>query len=137
MSYDLGVWYSERQLTDQEASEIYLSLCENGPPLEGERQAVRAFYSELIAHWPELDTIPEEKIGDHEYCPWSCGLDISGMSVVMSCVWPMAEKVAIYVSELASKHELVLYDPQGDKVYLPAHLKTMKRGFFARLFGGG
>jgi hypothetical protein len=133
VSYDLGVWYSEKSLSSKEAEAIYLRLCEDGPHLEGESQAVRNFYSELVEHWPEIDTIPEKKIGDHDFCPWSCALDSSGMSVTMSCVWPMAEKVAAFVSDLATKHELVLYDPQTGNVYLPKHIK--RQGFLARLFG--
>jgi hypothetical protein len=136
MSFDLGVWYSDNTLSDEAASEIYLRLCEDGPFLEGENPAVAAFYRELTEHWPEIDTVPEEKIGDFDYSPWSCALDHGGMSVVMMCVWPMAERVAAFVQELATKHKLVLFDPQANRVFLPEHLSHRKRNWLARLFGG-
>jgi hypothetical protein len=136
MSFDLGVWYSESTLTDKEAADVYLRLCEDWPYLDGENSAVAAFYEELTEHWPEIDTIPEEKIGEMEYCPWSCALDHSGMAVVMPCVWPMAEKVATFVQGLASKHRLVLFDPQSSRVYLPEQLIAKKRSLLRRLFGG-
>jgi hypothetical protein len=36
MSFDLGVWHSDMPLTDKEASDIYVHLCED-PYLEGEQ----------------------------------------------------------------------------------------------------
>ena len=132
MSFDLGVWYSERPLTDKEAADIYLNLCQNWPFLEGDKPNVVAFYNELIQRWPEIDTVPEEKIDDTNYCPWSCALDHSGMAVVMPCVWPMADAVATFVRGLASTHALVLFDPQANRVHLPDHLKVERRGFFKR-----
>jgi hypothetical protein len=135
MSCDFGVWYSEKALTKKEAGAIYVSLCEHWPFLEGENPAVAAFYDELTRRWPEIDKIPEEKIDDHDYCPWSCALDHSGMAVVMPCVWPKADAVEVFVKELAQKHKLVLYDPQSERVYLPAHLQLKKRSLLDRLFG--
>jgi hypothetical protein len=136
MSFDLGVWYSNHPLTNKQACEIYLRLCEDGPYLEGDSPAVASFYEELTAHWPEIDTIPEDKIGDFDFCPWSCALDHGGMSVVMSCVWPQAESVGEFVERLAIKHGLLLYDPQADQVTLPEHLRAKKRSLFQRLFNG-
>jgi len=69
MSCDYGVWYSERALTKQEAGKIYTALCEQWPFLDGENAAVRAFYDELTGRWPEIDTIREERVDDHDYCP--------------------------------------------------------------------
>jgi hypothetical protein len=137
MSCDYGVWYSETPLTNEEAAKIYLGLCEQWPFLEGENQAVRAFYDELTKRWPELDTVPDEKIDDKDYCPWSCAISHSGIAVVTACVWPMAGKVGSFVKELATKYQLIFYDPQSDQVHLPEHLKAMqakKGGWLARLF---
>jgi hypothetical protein len=96
---------------------------------------VPAFYQELIERWPEIDTIPEEMVGDLDFCPWSCALNHSGMAVVMSCVWPKANDVAEYVGSLALKHQLLLFDPQANRVVLPAHVRPKKRGMWQRLFG--
>jgi len=62
MSFDLGVWHSEVPLTDKEAAEIYVHLCENWPYLEGDSLSVAAFYDDLTRRWPEIDTVPEEEI---------------------------------------------------------------------------
>ena len=86
---------------------------------EGESQAVSDFYDELTRRWPEIDSIPEERIGDFEYCPWSCAIERSGMYVIVNCVWSKADDVASYVYQLAEKHDLVLYDPQEDRIKLP------------------
>jgi fido (protein-threonine AMPylation protein) len=72
MSCDYGFWHSETSLTNEESAKIYIGLCEQWPFLEGENRAVRAFYDELTRRWPELGTVPHEKIDDKDYCPWSC-----------------------------------------------------------------
>src|ERR1700734_2067336 len=122
MSFDLGVWSCEEPLSDAQASETYLRLCEEWPYLEGENAAVKAFYRGLFQRWPEIDTIPEEKIDDLDFCPWSCALIPSGRAVVLFCLWPKAPEGAQYVEALARKHGLVLFDPQADRVILPEHL---------------
>ena len=84
-----------------------------------EHPAVGAFYDELVATHPEIDDIPEERVDDHEYCPWSIAMDRSPGHVVMCCVWSRADYVRTFVGELAAKHGLVLYDPQEATVTFP------------------
>ena len=137
MSCDFGVWYSETPLTSKQAATIYAALCEQWPFLEGENPAVHAFYNELTRRWPELDTVPDEKIDDKDYCPWSCAISHSGMAVVTACVWSMAGTVGSFVEELATKQKLVFFDPQSERVVLPDHLKpprVKKPGYLRRLF---
>jgi len=74
VSYDLAVWDSDKVLTDKEAASVYDSLCEGRYP-EGESPKIAAFYQDLTGKWPEIDSIPEEKVGDFDFCPWSCALD--------------------------------------------------------------
>lgn len=134
MSFDLAVWRSERPLGGNEAQQIYTKLCEEWPYLEGTDPNVDSFYRELTEIWPEIDTIPEEKIGDFDFCPWSCAINHSGMAIVMSCVWPKAEEVARRFIELAEKHDLVLFDPQTNIVVLPSSLQKKKWPLLQRLF---
>jgi hypothetical protein len=122
MSFDLGVWYSDRTLTAKEAGEIYVKLCKRISPFRGDSAAVLSFYNELIQKWPEIDTVPDEKIDDHDYCPWSCAIDRSGMHVILSCVWSKAGDVAKFVEQLAGKHGLLLYNPQENVAKLPRTL---------------
>jgi hypothetical protein len=120
MSFDLGVWHSDGPLTDQEAGDLYVKLCEQTwIPIE-ENAAVAAFYAELTNRYPEIDTLPEEGLDN---CPWSCAHDRSGLHVLMAMVWSRCGEIAPQVRELAEKHGLVCFDPQESKVYLPPHLK--------------
>jgi hypothetical protein len=119
MSFDLGIWYPDKRLSVAEAGERYGRLCEGDTDGLVEHPAVQAFYEELIAKHPEIDDIPEERIDDHEYCPWSIAMDRSAGHVIMCCVWSRAEYVREHVGNLAAKHGLVLYDPQQDAVIFP------------------
>jgi len=116
MSFDLGVWYPQTRIGNKEASELYVRLCDGDTSGVVPNPAIDAFYAELTARHPEIDTTPEEKVDDHDYCPWSCKLDHSPAHVIMSCVWPKATYVAQLVETLAHKHGLAVYDPQSDRV---------------------
>lgn len=112
MSYDLGVWFPHGRLSHEEGGALYAALC--GGETSGVRPhpAVDAFYAELTALHPEIDTIPEARIDDHEYCPWSGALDRSPGHVIVSCVWSRASHVEHLVKGLARKHGLAVFDPQ-------------------------
>ena len=77
MSFDFGVWYPQNRIPNKEAEELYIRLCEGTRADVVAHPAVEKFYAELTARHPEIDTIPENKIGDYDYCPWSCALDHS------------------------------------------------------------
>jgi len=119
MSFDLGVWYPQKRIGNKEAGELYVRLCEGDRSGVVPHPAVDEFYAELTAKRPEIDKVPEEKIDDHDYSPWSCKLDRSPGHVIMSCVWPKATDVHRFVQNLAHKHGLALYDPQSDVVTYP------------------
>ena len=93
MSCDFGVWFPHERLSDKEAGEVYARLCEGDVDTVQSHPAVEAFYEALTAIHPEIDTIPEERIDDHDYCPWSCALDRSPAHVIMPCVWSQADRV--------------------------------------------
>ena len=121
MSYDLAVWFPrERSGKQLEAGEFYGHLCDGNHEDVLPNPAVDAFYAELTDRYPEIDSIPEERIDDHDYCPWSCSLDHSPGHVILSCVWSQAENVARFVFDLAKRHGLVVYDPQSDRSTYPA-----------------
>lgn len=119
MSFDLGVWYPQKRISNQQASELYGRLCDGDTSGVVPHAEIDAFYAELTARYPEIDTIPEEKVGDFDYCPWNCSLDRSPAHVIMSCVWSQATNVAEFVESLARKHGLAIFDPQSDKVFYP------------------
>jgi len=144
MSYDLAVWYPQQRIGNEEAKELYLRLCDGESSGVLQHPAINAFYAELTAKHPEIDTIPEERIADKDFCPWSCALDHSSSHVIMCCVWSKATYVHQLVKELARKHGLALYDPQSDKVIYPdgsTGTKTSRGslwvlGSFALFFAG-
>src|SRR5262249_5222120 len=109
MSFDLCVWYPYDNLSSQKAGELYARLCESELTGLQPHASVEAFYNELTAKHPEIDTIPDDRIDDHDYCPWSCALDHSPAHVIMPCVWPKAEYVHGFVHALADKHGLAVY----------------------------
>jgi hypothetical protein len=113
MSFDLGVWYPQERLANNEAGELYVRLCDGDTSGVIPNPAVDEFYAELTAKHPESDTIPRDKIDDHDYCPWSCKLDYSPAHVIMCCVWHKATDVSRLVENLACKHSLAMYDPQS------------------------
>jgi hypothetical protein len=119
MSFDLGVWYPQKRITNEEAAELYVGLRDGDMGGVVPHPAIDAFYAELTGKHPEIDTVPEEKIDDHDDCPWSCKLDRSSSHVIMSCVWPKATYVYELVRDLARNHGLALYDPQGEEVIYP------------------
>jgi hypothetical protein len=119
MSFDLGVWYRQNRLANKEAGELYVRLCDGNTSGVVPHPSVDALYAELIAGHPEIDTIPKEKIGDYDSCPWNCKLDHSRAHVIMCCVWSKATDVGRLVQNLARKHGLAIYDPQSDVVAYP------------------
>jgi hypothetical protein len=119
MSFDLAVWYPDRRLSSEEAGQRYGRLCEGEVGEVVENPSVLAFHEELTAKHPELDDIPEEKLDDREYCPWSVQMDRSPGHVTMCCVWSRAEYVRHLVGDLARKHGLALYDPQEGAIIYP------------------
>jgi hypothetical protein len=119
MSCDFGVWFPHKRLSNKESGELYVRLCESDISGIQPHPAVDAFYAELTAKHPEIDTIPEDRVDDHDYCPWSCALDRSDGHVIMACVWSKANYVTELVHELARKHGLAVYDPQSERITYP------------------
>lgn len=119
MSFDLGIWHSKDRIDAEVAGEIYRGLCERTASPPQAHAAVDAFYRELIAKHPEIDTVPDDRIDDHDYCPWSCEIDHSPGHVIVSCVWSKADYVESLIRELARKHGLAVFDPQQECIHHP------------------
>lgn len=130
MSFDLGVWYPSKHLTDSEPGDMYVRLCESEVDIVEPHASIDAFYADLTAKHPEIDTIPDDRIDDNDYCPWSCALDRSPGHVIMPCVWSKADYVHSLVHQLAEHHGLAVYDPQSERITYPkafAAAKVAKR----------
>lgn len=126
MSFDLAVWKSSTQMTDEKAQSIYLLLGESDPAELLTDSAINDFYRDLVARYPERATVPDEQMDDYDFCPWSCAIDRTDSHVLISCVWPQAENVERFVRSLAARYGLALYDPQLRKVFYPGgHVSMM------------
>ncbi|GAC1635510.1 MAG: hypothetical protein NVS9B14_12830 [Candidatus Acidiferrum sp.] len=98
---------------------MYLRLCDGDASALAPHPSIDAFYAELTARHPEIDAVPQDKVGDYDYCPWSCKLDYSPSWVILCCVWSKADYVGQLVESLARKHGLAVYEPQSEKVVYP------------------
>ena len=127
MSFDLAVWRGETSVSDKEAADLYLKLCkQEWTPLEW-HASIDAFYVELCSRYPEIDTLSDDEL---DRCPWSCAHDRSGQHIVMCLNYgDQLEEAALFVTRLAARHDLICFDPQGQKVYSPLGLKPKRSRF--------
>jgi hypothetical protein len=119
MSYDLAIWFPDRILSDEQALQQYYRLCDQNISGLIHHPSIDNFYFELYKIHPEVDDIPDDKIEDFDFCPWSIAHDISDCHVILSCVWSRAGYVHDLVLALAKKHGLAVFDPQLTKIHYP------------------
>jgi hypothetical protein len=87
--------------------------------------SIDRFYDELTDRYPELDDVPETRIDDMDYSPWSCRIARSPGYVIASCVWSKADEVRLSISELARKHRLAFFDPQSGIIFYPDDMNRL------------
>ena len=119
MSYDLAVWFPHQILSDEQALEQYRELCDENISGLIPHPSIGNFYLELYKLHPETDDVPEDKVGDFDFSPWSVEHDFSDRHMIMSCVWSYADYVHDLVLKLAQKHGLAVFDPQVGKIHYP------------------
>src|SRR5215475_7809838 len=119
MSCDYAVWHTQSRLTNAEAARLYHALCNGDTSGVLPSSAIAAFYSEITSLHPEIDDVPEDRIDDQNYSPWSAAFDRSAGHLIVCCVWPKAEYVAGLVRALARKHGLACFDPQSGTIVYP------------------
>jgi hypothetical protein len=126
MSFSLTVWYAPQPLSKETAAEIDHELREDRIEVVPVHENIDAFYKDLIARYPEIDTIPEDRVDDKDYCP-SGALSKTHRHVSMSCVFSQAQNVIRFVYKLTCLHGLVLYDPQSETLYPPKPPNAKKK----------
>jgi hypothetical protein len=119
MSCDFAVWHTSRRLNNDEADRLYGELCDGITAGVFPHPAIDQFYSELTARYPEIDDVPEDRVDDMDYSPWSCSMDRSPGHLIISCIWSKADEVSRLIRELARKHGLSVFDPQMGKIFYP------------------
>lgn len=133
MSFDLGLWYPSQRLSNEEAGALYSRLCagEYCSNVQ-DHPGIKAFYHDLTSRHPEIDDVPEDRIDDTDYCPWSIAFDRSPGHLILCCVWSKAEYVNGLVRTLASKHGLVVFDPQAGTAHYPPTRSSVRETPSAR-----
>jgi hypothetical protein len=128
MSCDYAVWRTPARLTNDEAARVYETLCSGDTSAVAPSPGIAAFCAELRALHPEPDDVPEDRLDDHDYSPWSMAFERSEGHLILSCVWSKAEYVGELVRRLARKHGLACFDPQTGTVAYPDVLVLRAEG---------
>lgn len=126
MSCDYSVWHTTLRLSAAEAGKLHVRLCEGDTSEVAPHPGIDSFYKELTAQHPEIDDVPEDQLDNKDLCPWSVAFDRSDGHIIMCCIWPKADYVGSLVSRLATKHGLVFYDPQSERVTYPGEVQASK-----------
>lgn len=111
MSFDLGVFFTEKPHSDDDARDRYVACCEEDDlsPWVVPNPKVAAFLKDLTARYPDIKDMPEQNV---DACPWAASLDVSRGHVLMPMVHSWAERMYPFILGLAEKHGLVCFDPQ-------------------------
>ena len=115
MSYDLGVFFTARPLTEDDALARYSAYCDGKDiaHLIEPSPRIGSFLKELTDRYPKIDDVYDADLDD---CPWSIAFDLSEGHVILPMVFSHADEVAPYVVKLAKKHRLVCVDPQEGRI---------------------
>ena len=112
MSFDLAVFRAKRAEADPAA--IYKDLCGGAvartralAKLETSKRAA-AFYAALMKPFKELD--------DDDESPFAAKIERADTHVIMNISYSRVDEVTAAVHELATKHDLDVFDPQGNKL---------------------
>lgn len=118
MAGTLLVWKRPKVADEDAAARLLGHYYETGDESAFEASDdVSAFYDDVIALWPPLETIDH----DDESIPasWSSTPERSDRIVCMDYVWSASGALLDDIGRLAREHGLVLYDPQGPVVVDP------------------
>jgi hypothetical protein len=126
MSRDFAFWDSDEPLESDEAGEIYTALAERGIS-ERVRPSpkIALLAREITSRWPG----PVR--GREDDWPLASPPDVSDSHVIVAIVPSRLWDVWPKLGEFAKEHELVMYDPQQQHVFLPLKLsrkRTRARG---------
>jgi len=129
MSYDLAVWEGPQPKNDKAAGEMFLQLTEQADPTTPPTPAIKAYVLELLERWPDITD------NDDEDSPWSDGPLIAnamGPLFHFGMVYSKCGEGSEYAVEVAARHGLVCFDPQGWCLQPGNPEGTGRRGLFRR-----
>ncbi len=119
MSYDLCFWSSRVPVLPSDAERIYLQLCDNNEVLEPGANAeinLQHFWEALTNRYPEPASFSNDDIDN---CVWSCSFDVSTAHIMVCMSYSRKGEVVPYALQIASEHELAVYDPQKNVLINP------------------
>lgn len=117
MSFDLYAWKRPLPSSEDEA----LTLVEGDETAFESSEDLLRFYDDLLERYPVLEWDGVEELDDAQPT-WGVTAGRSDRLVGLNFTWSVPGEVLDEVVELALKHELVLYDPQGPSFHSPAEL---------------
>lgn len=121
MSHDFAFWDSDEPLESDEAGAIYLALAENGiSERVGPSLKIARLAREIESRWP----VPEP--GQADEWPLATPPTVSESHLIVYLVPSRLWDVWPALGQFAKDHELVMYDPQQQHVFLPSRLSRKR-----------
>ena len=121
MSHDFAFWDSDEPLESDEAGEIYAALAETGVSERVQPSAKIALLArEIESRWPAPGP------GGEDDWPLASPLDVSEAHLIVCLTPSRVWEVWPALGEFAKRHELVMYDPQQQHVFLPTRLSRKR-----------
>lgn len=121
MSFQLGVWFSDKPVSLGGAGEAFDLLFDGKPAGLRPHAGVKAFFNQLVKRYPSLDNWPSEDLDD---CPWADPPEYRPTHVLLSLLDEFVEPLEAVVVDLALEHGLLVYDPQTPDLHLPPALEN-------------
>ena len=113
---DLYVW--KAPVTDDTDEALRLLELDDESVFEPSAELER-FYAELLERFPPPESFALDELATAA-TPWADGPDGSNRLVSLSIRWSANGDDLDAIVDLARKHDLVLYDPQGPSFHSPA-----------------
>jgi hypothetical protein len=143
MSFDLIAWARPIPSSAEAAEDLLRRYYDDGEDVFEADPALESFRSDVLSQYPAL-----EDTGKDETSPWAMTPAASDRFVEFNLSWHAEDKALVTIVELARKHRVVLYDPQGPDVHSPVGIgrgslrndatpSTERRPWFPLLAVGG
>lgn len=121
MSHDFAFWESDEPLESDEAGEIYAALAKAGTsPRVRPSPKIALLAREIESRWP----VPG--LGLEDDWPLASPPDMSEAYLIVCLVPSRLWDVWPALGQFAKEHELVMYDPQQQHVFLPPRLSRKR-----------
>ena len=115
MSMDLYVW-KHPFVTDEDEAQRLITLGDES--VFGPSEDLERFFAELMERFPPPESFDDVELADAA-APWADSPHGTDRLVWLSIRWSADDDHLDEIVELARKHDLVLYDPQGPSFHSP------------------